>query len=170
MRLVAYFGFVFPHKGVEDLFAITDPESDHLLLICELDESDPYHASILRMATDRGNVTITGFVPPDEAARLLSVADAVVLPFRTGGGSWNSSIHAATTQGTFVVSTSTEKTGYDETLHACFVAPGDIDGMRDALDRYSGTRGRVRLPQRTWDQVAEEHAQLYREVSGRSTT
>lgn len=164
MRLIAYFGFVFPHKGVEDLFAVTDASSDHLLLICELDETDNYHASLLQLAKDRGNVSITGYVTPEKAAQLLAVADAVVFPLRRGGGNWNSSLHAATAQGTFVVSTTTGETGYDELHHIWFVPVGDLRAIREALNRYAGTRVKARSTGQSWDEVAEEHMKVYREV------
>src|SRR5439155_3685952 len=46
-RVVSYFGFAYPHKGMEALFEIADPKRDRLVLICVLQESDPYHRLIL---------------------------------------------------------------------------------------------------------------------------
>ena len=104
-----------PAKQLEQLFEIADPSCDHLVLICDLNPDDAYHRTILDRVNQEpwlGKVTITGFLPADRVGRILAAADAVVLPFRDGGGIWNTSIHAAVTQGTFVLTTSRELQGY----------------------------------------------------------
>lgn len=168
--LVAYFGFLYPHKGIDDLFAIADPDKHHLVLIGAIDEADPYHQS-LRARALRGDwaekVSITGFLPSDEAARLLAAADAVVLPFRNGGGLWNTSLHGAALQGTFIVTTSHDKQGYDPDTNIFSASPGDISTMRHALQTYGGRRNtddNIRN-YATWDSIAEAHLQIYRILS-----
>jgi len=168
-KLVVYFGFPYEHKGVDALFDIANPERDFLVLICELSADDPYHQVVLRRTTEApwiGNVVVTGFLPIDDVAALLSTADAVVLPFEKGGGQWNSSLHAATEQGTFVVTTSTQKSGYDENQNIYFAPCGNIEVMRQALATYMGRRRSVQSEdsKTTWTDIAERHAELYRSV------
>ena len=115
-RLVAYFGFIHLAKRVELLFEVADPLQHHLVLVGELNSEDEYHKRILYLINRQpwiGKVTVTGFLPAEEAGRILAAADAVVLPFRDGGGIWNTSIHASLAQGTFVLTTSREQHGYD---------------------------------------------------------
>src|SRR5262249_24892283 len=45
-KLVAFFGFSYPHKGVELLFRIANPARHHLLLIGHLAERDAYHREL----------------------------------------------------------------------------------------------------------------------------
>jgi glycosyltransferase involved in cell wall biosynthesis len=170
-RIVSFFGFAYPNKGVDQLFKIADPEKHHLLLIGGLLESDPYHQQLRELAGSdrwRGKATITGFVEPDRAARLLAVSDAAVFPFNDGGGVWNSSLHAATLQGTFAIVTSRERQGYAADQNIYYVAPGAIDDMRAALTRYAGTRtaGESFAAGNDWPEIARAHAELYRSVRG----
>lgn len=168
-RIVSFFGFAYPNKGVDQLFRIADPEKHHLLLIGELLESDPYHRQLRELAGSggwRGKVTITGFVEPERAARLLAVSDAAVFPFKEGGGMWNSSLHAATSQGTFAIVTSSERHGYAADRNIHYAAPGAIDDMRAALTRHAGTRaaGESLAAGNDWAEIARAHAELYKSV------
>ncbi len=89
--LIVYFGFASPAKGIESLFEIADPQRHRLVLICDLSAEDTYQASILSLASRgdwTGKVTVTGYLPPEQAGRLLAAADAVVFPFLNGGGEW----------------------------------------------------------------------------------
>lgn len=167
-RLLVYFGFANPNKQVELLFDIADPRRDRLVLACELDPTDRYHAAVLDRAqsTDwKGRVLVTGRIDAERAADLMAAADAVVLPFRDGGGDWNSSLLAARLQGTFVVTTSLNRHGYDDIDHSAYCAPTDVAGMRVALDTYAGARRPVgsadRSTDKAWDRIAAAHLDVY---------
>lgn len=167
-QLVAFFGFSFNHKGVDLLFRIADPARHHLLLISDLSPKDAYHAQLLELAGSdawRGRVTITGFVNPTEASRLLAAADAAVFPYRVGGGIWNSSLHAATSQGTFALTTSRERGGYDAEANIYYARPDAVDEMRQALLNYGGKRRQRPDPAADpWTEIAGAHKELYESV------
>jgi glycosyltransferase involved in cell wall biosynthesis len=172
VKLVAFFGFIYPHKGVEDLFQIADPEKHHLVIIGSCDEADSYHRLILdrvRNGAWKGNATVTGFLPADQAAKILAASDAVILPFRQGGGLWNTSLHGAVIQGSFVLTTSHVQHGYDSTRNIYFARPGDIGEMRQALRAHIGQRS-LQVTQATyaacasWPEIATSHAAMYRAV------
>lgn len=168
-HLVAYFGFVSRAKGVDMLFDIADPASDHVVLVCDLSPSDPCHAEILKRTRSepwKGKVTITGFLPPGEVARILAASDAVVFPFREGGGEWNTSFQGAVAQGTFVLTTSRERRGFEADLNTYFAAPGEIGEMRDALARHKRRRVSPRDSTAAWKSIALEHARFYRALLG----
>ncbi|OGT17752.1 MAG: hypothetical protein A3J49_18435 [Gallionellales bacterium RIFCSPHIGHO2_02_FULL_57_16] len=168
-RLVAYFGFAYPHKGVEQLFDILDPQKHHLVLMCDLHADDPYHQQLLALSASAawaGSVTLTGFLPEEEAGMILASADAVVLPFRHGGGIWNSSLHGAAIQGTFVLTTSTDRYGYVEAENVYYARPDDIPDMRRAVLDHASRRRRADHNYRfaTWAKIAEEHMRVYRDL------
>jgi glycosyltransferase involved in cell wall biosynthesis len=169
-KIIAHFGFVFQHKGTDLLFQIADPAQHHLLLIGELSASDAYHARVLQLASMpewKGKVTITGFVEIEEAARLLALADAVVFPYMGGGGVWNTSLHAAACQGTFVLATSAEKNGYDSAAHIYYAPPQAVDQMKQALSDYAGVRNPHRInAEESWRALAAAHEALYRSLPG----
>jgi glycosyltransferase involved in cell wall biosynthesis len=166
-RVVSYFGFAYPHKGMEALFEIADPKRDRLVLICDLREGDPYHRLILdkcRNAPWNGKVSVTEFLPAEEIARVLCASDAVVLPFTGGGGDWNSSLQAAAIQGVFLVTTSVTAVGYDAEHNVHYCPPGDVRCMRAALE--SGIGHRIEPAgeaNREWARIAEAHLRVYGE-------
>lgn len=165
-RLIVFFGFLYPSKGVEQLFEIANPLSDHLILAGPVVDQ-AYQAQLKARATSlgwEGNVQFTGFLPPEMAANLLAAADAVLLPFLSGGGEWNTSIHAAQAQGTLVITTSNNRVGDDFVQNTYLAALGSIKDMRDALNRLWGRRGSPRPPDAQWDEIAAAHLAFYRGV------
>ena len=165
-RLIVFFGFVYPHKGVELLFEIADPASDQIVIAGEIDEEGDYPHEIMRRASVEswiGKVTITGFLPAADVAALLAVADAVIFPFRTGGGEWNTSIHGAVLNGTFVITTSLTQSGYDKKRNVYFAKVDSVQEMRSALSAYGGMRRGydADIDRDEWRQIADEHRSLY---------
>jgi glycosyltransferase involved in cell wall biosynthesis len=169
-RLIVFFGFVYPHKGVDLLFEIADPGRDQIVIAGEIDANCKYSQLLLRHATTepwKNKVTITRFIPMEEAAALLAVADAVVLPFRQGGGGWNTSIHGAVLQGTFVLTTSLRQKGYDTKNNVYYAKVDALDEMKTALNTYAGRR-RIyseEIDRDEWQQVAKQHLSLYDSIS-----
>lgn len=164
-RLVVYFGFIYPKKGVERLFDIADAATDALVLAGGmLDRS--YGRQLLELARTRGwgeQFHETGYLEPEEAADLLNAADAVVLPYIAGGGDWSTSVHGALLQGTLVITTAAEPRGYDSARNL-YTAPADgIAEMREALHTLAGRRVEAAQADR-WTGIAEAHASFYREL------
>lgn len=170
-QLIVYFGFAYPEKGMDLLFKIADPALHHLVIVGSLDPANPYHQQILEESRQPRwikRVTVTGFLSASEAARVLAAADAVVLPFRSGGGPWNTSLQAAVIQGTFVLTTSVERQGYSATENVYYAQPHNLVEMQQALQRYAGRRSPPNGtgPFVDWGSIAEQHAQLYRQAVG----
>jgi len=167
-RLILYFGFAYPAKGIDLLFEMLDPARHRLVVASDLRADDEYHRRILEAASSsrwRDSAHLAGFLPAEELARAIAAADAVVLPFRTGGGSWNTSLHAVVAQGTPLVTTSTERSGYDEAMNVFFAAPDDVAAMREAIERYAGRRVAPRGDLASeWGTIAREHLALYSRV------
>jgi glycosyltransferase involved in cell wall biosynthesis len=164
-RVIAYFGYANPNKGVETLFDVADPARDRLVLVCELHESNAYQRMILdrsRAGPWSGKVTVTGYLPADEVAKVLAASDAVVYPYPSGGGEWNTALHAATAQGVFLLATSLAREGYDPDGNIHYCRPGDIVGMRLALAARLGHRI---VPPRDvasgWAQIAKAHLRVF---------
>ena len=168
-RLIVFFGFVYPHKGVELLFDIADPVSDRIVIAGEIDKVGLSHQEILKRSSKApwsAKVTITGFLPSREVAELLALADAVILPFRQGGGEWNTSIHGAVRQGSFVITTSRTRNGYDQQCNVYYAKVDDVQEMKLALNARAGTRRQYNtdIDGDEWLQIAAEHHSLYEAV------
>lgn len=171
--MVAFFGFVYPTKRVEALFEIADPNRDTIVLITHLDaQNNPYHQKIMECIAKgvwAGKVVITGFLSAEDVARVLCAADAAVFPFQNGVGMRNGSFLAATSQGTFTITTSQVKQGYDSDSNVYYAHPGDNEAMRGALSQYKGRRAeKVSRESFDWAKIADEHISLYRGICRRS--
>lgn len=165
-RLIVFFGFVYPNKGAELLFEIADPASDQIVIAGEIVETSEYQQKIMKLATTQpwvGKVTVTGFLQPVDIASLLSIADAVILPYRVGGGEWNTSIHAAVLQRSLVITTSLTHHGYDEKRNIYYSKVNDVQEMKSAFDIYAGTRRKddPDIDKDEWKEIAIKHRSLY---------
>jgi glycosyltransferase involved in cell wall biosynthesis len=154
---------------VELLFEIADPGRDHILVIGEMEFRNSYHQVLMGKANRepwRNKVTVTGFLPPLEVGQLLAASDAVIFPFRAGGGTWNTSVHAAMMQGTFVLITSYQKHGYRVSENVYYARPDDTTDMRQALSTFIGKRNSYTEAGSpiSWDEIARSHAAFYRAV------
>jgi glycosyltransferase involved in cell wall biosynthesis len=164
-QAVVYFGFALESKGIEHLFAIADPEQHHLVLVTDLSGHDPYRVR-LRALTEaerwRGSVSVTGFLPAPDVGKALAAADAIALPFNSGGGEWNTSLQAARLQTPFILTTSTERRGFEEDDLVYYARPGDQAAMRLALEHYAGRHcPHPRSNIHRWEDVARAHEALY---------
>jgi glycosyltransferase involved in cell wall biosynthesis len=168
--LIVFFGFAYPDRGAELLFQIANARQHNLVFISDLNPSDRYHKLILDQAQSApwaGKVRVTGYLPAEEVGRTLAAADAVLLPFRDGGGMWNTSIRAAISQGTFVLTTSRQQHGYDSIDNTYYARPDDVADMRNALEKHIGKRTETNSVGllRNWESIAQAHIALYQTVA-----
>lgn len=164
-RLVMFFGFLYPHKGVELLFDICDPARDMLVVLGGAEAGSAYSQALearAGVAPWQDRVRFAGFQDPATVADMLAAADAVVLPFRDGAGIWNSSLHTAQAQGTFTLATSQTPTGFDPAANLFFAPIDDVAAMRAALDDHAGRRSAPAVGEDDWDRIAREHLAIYR--------
>ncbi|WP_227255128.1 glycosyltransferase family protein [Frigoriglobus tundricola] len=173
-RLVIYFGLLYPGRGVDQLFQIANPTRHHIVIIGgAIPQARDYYREICDLANSpawSGSCTFAGYLSERAAATAMACADAVVLPFRLGGGIWNTSIHAARLQGTFVLTTSVSETGLDAHRNVYFAEPDNIEEMREALTRYAGRRqpgSATDVPR--WAGIAQRHRELYCLLPARSS-
>lgn len=167
-RLVVFFGFILPPKGVERVFEIADPQTDALVIAGPVgDESYGQRLRELAAAPSwAGRVSFTGFLTPQDAANLLAAADAVVLPFRDGAGEWNTSVNAALAQGTLVITTSLHPGGDDPARNLYTAGVTDTAGMKGALKRLGGRRRPPVVATEQWGEIARAHLEFYAHVRG----
>ncbi len=168
-RLIVFFGFIHPDKRIELLFEIANPEVDQIVIIGDIDSKDPYHQMIFNLAknaTWQGKCNFTGFLPTDQIASLLSVADAAILPFRNGGGGWNTSIHAAISNRIFTLTTSSSKNGYDENTNVYYAYRNDIAEMKKAFNSYVGIKNTSKKDfyANEWAYISKKHLDLYKKI------
>ncbi|MHC4739101.1 MAG: glycosyltransferase [Planctomycetota bacterium] len=169
-RLIVFFGFLYPPKGVELLFEITDPASDYIVIAGEFGHAKDYNQKITELASTSpwvDKVTVTGFLFPDNISELLTVADAVILPFRRGRGEFNrGSVYAAIAHKTFVITTSMARNGYDQKHNIYYAKVDDIQEMKSALCNYAGRRREkdAEIDKDKWQDIANKHVYVYKQI------
>ena len=173
-RLIVFFGFIYPAKGVHRLFTIADPSRDHIVVAGAVPEDDTYLRELKVRAEQqdwRGHVSFVGELDAEDVAALLAIADAAVFPFEAGGGEWNSSLQAAILNEVFVVTTSGDRRGYDADQDCYFAEPGDDEAMAEALrSRFAGELAPAtrQSPGDEWERIARHHMDIYTARAGGS--
>jgi glycosyltransferase involved in cell wall biosynthesis len=187
-RLVVFFGFVHPVKGVryvlECLRALRHDCGDiHLLVVggftslaLPQDEADAFRAELLQRAADAGvaaHVTFTGHVDDREVSRLLQAADVGVLPFTAGVSTKSGALLALLGHGVPTAVTVADEPDpllADGETVVTISRRRDAAAVREALTRLlrdDDLRRRLReagpalVAARTWPAVAHAHLQLY---------
>jgi glycosyltransferase involved in cell wall biosynthesis len=167
-RLIAFFGFLYPEKGVEQIFDVANPVTDKVVIVGEKNLDQRYTQFVEEQATRSGvAVSFLGFLAPAATADVLAAADVVLLPFRTGAGVWNSSVRAAVLQGTPVVTTSKDMSGFDREQGIQYVPPGDIGAMRSAVAALAGSTTPVHEGDE-WTSIAALHGEAYQSLDRRN--
>ncbi|MFK7828881.1 MAG: glycosyltransferase family 4 protein [Congregibacter sp.] len=170
-RLLLFFGFLYPAKGAHRLLDLNIGPDDHLVFAGATPDAD-YLAMLKRSVREKGitdQVSFLGEVSATDAANLIAASDALVLPFELGGGEWNTSISAGVLNGTFVLTTSRDRQGYDASENVYYTAPGSGEQLSAALDKFS--RGEL-VPAETpglaysWDNCAAAHLDVYLSAVG----
>jgi glycosyltransferase involved in cell wall biosynthesis len=149
---------------------VADPALDFLVFAGDFSDSS-IQTQLLSCAQApkwNGKVTFAGRLSDTDAADVLAAADAIVLPFREGAGPWSSSLHAAVTQGSFVLTTTAGAPRYDEGQNVYYAAATNVVEMKSALTKYAGRKLTSRSDDGAWGQIAASHKALYLKLlSGR---
>lgn len=166
-NLIVHFGNPKPSKGIETIFNMADPTLDRIVIIGQIDAVDLYHqciAELLNSERWRGKSFATGFLAPELVGRLLAAADAAVYPFKEGLSQRNTSFLAAKNQGTFTLTFSRNRHGYDSVENVYYASVGNIGEMQQALRIYAGRKIERKEDVGDWDVVVESHLMLYKEA------
>ena len=167
-RLIVFFGFIYPSKGVELLLEIADSKSDHIVIAGEFGDNQDYNQKLIKQASSElwtGKITVTGFIPSNKISELLTIADAVILPFRDGRGELNrGSAYAAISHKVFTITTSKKINGYDKKRNVYYAKIDDISEMKYALSQYAGNKRKENseIDKDEWQDIANQHIEIYK--------
>ena len=188
-EVVAYFGFLHPVKGIENLLKahkemLKSRPKGRLLLIGGAeslalgDEADWYWNKLQTLTRELGldgTVEMTGYVPEEEASRLLSGADVGVLPFNEGVTLKSGTLLALFAHGLPVVATRPDPPEPElaDGRLLRLVERRDVPGssaalselLADASQRAQlGEAGRIYTRNLSWSTIAERHEEVYEAV------
>ena len=183
--LLTIFGFVGRYKGHDmALKALTHLPPSYRLAICggpHPDARDGFFESVLRQVGRLGledRVTITGWLDPSEADRYYAATDVCLAPYREEAGlSASGAITWALSSGRPVVASKIEAFQSIQRVAPCMLmtAPGRPQEIAWAVERLSAddrlaaalvAEAGAYCEDHSWDRVAGQTLETYREVCG----
>ncbi|PLS85773.1 MAG: group 1 glycosyl transferase [Actinobacteria bacterium] len=189
-EVVAYFGFLHPVKGIENLLKAhvrllkTRPRARLLLiggaesLALPGEAASSYRDELRTLIGGLGltdTVAMTGYVPEGEASRLLSGSDVGVLPFNQGVTLKSGTLLALLGHGLPTVVTRSDPPEPDLSSGEIsrLVERRDVPGiagaisglLADSVERERlAEKGRSYVRNLSWPLVAERHGEIYERV------
>lgn len=190
-RVIAFFGFVHPVKGLRYLIEALAmlrhrPEPLHLLVLggftsraLPAREALAFHDELVGRAQACGvadRVTITGHLPAAEVSAALHAADVAAFPFTAGTTTKSGALLSAFAHGLPTVVTAADPPDPELVDGGSVVVAErvrDADALAGALTRLlddPGLRarvaagGRALAVDRTWPRIAAAHQELYASV------
>jgi polysaccharide biosynthesis protein PslF len=193
-EIIAYFGFLHPVKGIENLLkayrgVLEGRPQARLLLVGGVeslalgDEADWYWNKLRGLVEELrldGSVGMTGYVPEREASRLLSGADVGVLPFNEGVTLKSGTLLTLFAHGLPVVATRPDPPEPDlvDGELVRLVERRDAAGLSNALSDLLedppmcarlGEAGFAYAGSFSWPATAERHVEVYGSVLDRES-
>ncbi|HET7088912.1 MAG TPA: glycosyltransferase, partial [Anaerolineae bacterium] len=140
-RVLLFFGFVRPYKGLMDLLdalpAVLAELDVTLLVVGEIwGEAESYHDRVKTLGLDSRVRFFDRYVSNDEMAMFFAAADLVVLPYREATGS--AALQLAFGFGVPVVATKTGSMAQavDDGQTGFLVEAGDVNGLSRVIVRF----------------------------------
>ncbi len=190
--LLCYFGFLNESKGGETLIRALAliPNAKLLMIGGKVGASDPTNAIYLSKIeslisnlhlTDR--VLWTDYTPPEIVTANFYASDVCVLPYRDGASYRRGTLMAALAHGCAIVTTvgsrqlavrSWQLPLLRDGENCLLVPPDDPRALADTIQRAIaspelrakiGAGARALAQHFTWDQIAQQHLELYRRIA-----
>jgi glycosyltransferase involved in cell wall biosynthesis len=140
-KVLLFFGFVRPYKGLRDLFAalpeVLSEINVTLLVVGEIwGKSETYHEQVKALGLEPHVRFIDRYVSNDEAVMYFAASDLVILPYREATGS--AVLQLAFGLGVPVIATRTGGMGeaVDDGETGFLVEPGDVASLSRAIRRF----------------------------------
>lgn len=188
-QIIAFFGFLHPVKGVENLLkafqqVLTQHPQARLLLLGGVEslalpgeQASKYWNKLQNEITLLGlanTVYMTGYVDEETASQYLTGVDVGVLPFHHGVTLKSGSLLALMAHNLPVIATQATSSDPNLTEHLIQPIPTrNVPALAEALnqlltdanlrDRLS-TAGKAFSQQFSWDSIADAHIEIYRQV------
>jgi len=163
-KVVSYFGFASPKKGIEYLLNSISKldENTRLLFIGNLNKDNEYEQSLLQLIEELGiqdRVIITGFFDSEkDVADLLQISDVCVLPFIDGVKKRNGSFLAAYNQKISVITTSDNEKDKNGIY---YVRPKNKEELLEKIKFVLEQNEAFEREELTWENVAKEYIKEY---------
>lgn len=180
---VAFFGILYPHKGLSELLgAVHDLRQQgrqvRLLVLGDFDRQADWRPEMERMLADPAVRWVQG-APLDEVSRCLHAADLAALPFHSGASTNRGSLLSALAHGLPTVTTNGPATppGFEKDFGVLLVPVKDRSALGASIGRLmddAALRQRMRhaalARHRSWAAIAVETVAFYARLTESRTS
>ncbi len=178
--VVAFFGILYPHKGLPELIRAVQSirarrHNVRLLVLGDFDRQASWRAP-LETALRQQPVTWVQGASLERISQCLHAADLAALPFHTGASTNRGSLLATLAHGLPTITTRGPATPTDfaSTFDVSLVAPQDATALEGAIEELatkSDYAGRMRenalraMQERTWEAIARKTNDFYHRLT-----
>ena len=140
-RLILFFGFVRPYKGLRDLIeampAVLQDGAATLLVVGEIWQGRQEYARLVEQRGVGDHVRfVDRYVSSDETAMYFAAADLVVMPYRHATTSAAVQLAFAFSVPVIATRTGSMAEAIDDGVTGFLVEPGDVAGLAGAIRRF----------------------------------
>lgn len=178
---IAYFGILYPHKGINELLDAharlrAAGRRVKTVIIGDFDREEPFVATMKERFEEDGVIWVPG-ASLSRVSECLHACDMAVLPFHSGTSTNRSSMLAAIGHGLPTITTRgpATPTNITDLFDVELVPPKDVNALTAAIGRVLDDAGlRERLTRNaataanrtTWDGVARQHVTFFDQLFG----
>ena len=177
--VVAFFGILYPHKGLPELIGAVQnmrerKQNVRLLVLGDFDRQAPWRAELERSLADPAVRWVRGG-SLEEVSRGLHAADLAALPFHSGASTNRGSMLAALAHGLPTITTNGPATpaGFEKEFDVQLVPVNDRAALSAAIAKFiddpalmKRMRESAMSRRRTWSAVASETLAFYGRLIG----
>ncbi len=179
-KLVVYFGYIDPSKGVEQLVESTLhwPQDTRLVLATEHDPSNTFHAKLhQKIVSTCMDIHWTGFLSSERISALLHMCDVVCLPFDQPVSMRRGSLIAALEHHKPIITTGPASEVLVHKKNSWLLTNNNPSEIQQAVTTLlSDVKLATLLRSQTkqiakqfeWGQIVEQHEEIYRRILTKS--
>lgn len=175
---VLFWGFIRPHKGIEDLISavkILKVKKKQVSLIIAGYSKDRRYISQLKELVDKHNLNVSfveGFLTDDKVEELVKEARIIVLPYKDRFLEVSGILHSLATFGRPVICSKIPRftAELEDGVDCLMFEAGDVKSLSenivkllrdDDLSYKLGSNLRQKFLSMSWDRIADMHMKLY---------
>lgn len=173
MKVITYFGFIDPSKGVQNLIEAVEklPEDVSLIIATSFDPKNTYHQKLKRIIeSSEKDIHWTGYLKEAEISGIFSLSDLVVLPFDQPASLRRGSLIAAIMHGCAIITTGPCEELLEDGKNCSLLinnSPENIAQTVGPLLRHPAElailrKGAITLQSKfDWNEIAKKHVEQY---------
>lgn len=172
-KVITYFGFIDPSKGVQNLIEAVEmlPEDVRLIIATSFDPKNTYHQKLKRIIEiSKKDIYWTGYLKEAEISGIFTLSDLVVLPFDQPASLRRGSLIAAIMHGCAIVTTGPCEELLEDGKNCSLLINNSPENIAQSVGSLLSKpeklailrKGAIKLQSEfDWSKIAEKHVAQY---------